>query len=250
MTMMIKRALFALMLLMGSGTVLADEAAAGAEAQFSDAEKTMWLGDQLAQVKAPTRLAYSFVRSGTYEQGFTDTVQLDLVRVKPNGLKDGMLRFFTGERNFPVPPAEDTDANPVLKIYFQGDVYEMNRLTDPDGKSRERWRYFQRRIKLALSESATITPTEIEFEGKKVAGKKIQFQPFVKDPKRAEFEKFADKAYAVTVSDQLPGYVYKIETVIPGPSGQPPLVHEVLTLDSVTPLPTAKTARNEPRKAQ
>ena len=249
MTTMIKRTLLALLLLTGSVGALADDVA-GEEAQFSDAEKMMWLGNQLGEVKSPSRLGYSFVRSGTYEQGFTDTVELEITRIKPNGLKDGVLRFFSGERNFPVPPAEDTDANPVLKIYFQGDVYEMNRLTDPDGKSRERWRYFQRRIKLALAESATITPTEFEFDGKKFAGRKIQFQPYVKDPKRAEFEKFADKAYAITVSDQLPGYVYKIETVIPGPGGQPPLVHEVLTLESVSALPAAKTASSAPRKPQ
>lgn len=248
MTTMIRRMLLTLAVLAGSIQTVAATEPGSDEAQFSEAEKMMWLGNQLSQVKQPSRLNYSFVRSGSYEQGFTDSVELNLIRVKPSGLKDGTLRFFSGERNFPVPPAEDTDANPVLKIYFQGDVYEMNRLTDPDGKSRERWRYFQRRIKLALSETASIEPTTFEFAGKTFQGRKIQFQPFVKDPKRAEFEKFADKAYSVTVSDDLPGYVYKIETVIPGPSGQPPLVHEVLTLEGVSPLAANQTAGGSARK--
>lgn len=238
MTTMIKQAALALLVLLTGATAAANEEAA----QFSEAEQMLWLGNQLAAVTQPSRLKYSFARTGTYERGFSDTVELDLTRVKANGLKDGVLRFFSGERNFPVPPAEDTDANPVLKIYFQGDVYEMNRLTDPDGKSRERWRYFQRRIKLALAETATITPTRFEFAGKPYEGKIIQFQPYTKDPKRGEFEKFADKAYAVTVSPQLPGFVYKIETVVPGPGGQPPLVHEVLQLEQVAPLAAAKTS--------
>ena len=248
MTMTIKRAALALLFLMGGAHVVADEAA-NESAPFSEAEQMMWLGNQLGAVAQPSRLVYSFARNGTYERGFTDSVELDVTRVKPNGLKDGVLRFFSGERNFPVPPAEDTDANPVLKIYFQGDVYEMNRLTDPDGKSRERWRYFQRRIKLALAETATISPTRFEFAGKQYEGKTIQFQPYKQDPKRAEFEKFADKAYAVTVSPQLPGYVYKIETVIPGPSGQPPLVHEVLTLEQVAPLTAVKPTPASPTRS-
>ena len=241
MTTTIKQAALALLVLLAGASAAANEEATEA-AQFSTAEQMLWLGNQLGAVTQPSRLAYSFARTGTYERGFADTVELDLTRIKANGLKDGVLRFFSGERNFPVPPAEDTDANPVLKIFFQGDVYEMNRLTDPDGKSRERWRYFQRRIKLALAETATITPTRFEFAGKQYEGKIIQFQPYAKDPKRAEFEKFADKAYAVTVSPQLPGYVYKIETVIPGPSGQPPLVHEVLMLEQVAPLAAGKSA--------
>ena len=210
-------------------------AAASAEASFSEAERLLWMTDQLRAVREPSVIGYEFKRTGTYEQGFEDTVEFTVTRVKPGGLKDGMLRFFSGERNFPVPPAEDTDINPVLKIYFQGDVYEMNRLTDPDGKSRERWRYFQRRIKLALAEAAKVEPVTVEFEGKSYVAKAVSFAPFANDPKRSEFEKFAGKSYKVVVADSLPGYLYSVETEIPGPPGAPPLIREHLQLASVKP---------------
>ena len=205
------------------------------QASFSEAERLLWMTDQLKAVAAPSVIGYAFKRSGTYEQGFDDTVEFTVTRVKPGGLKDGMLRFFSGERNFPVPPAEDTDINPVLKVYFQGDVYEMNRLTDPDGKSRERWRYFQRRIKLALAETAKVEPVTVEFEGKSHPAKAISFAPFVNDPKRGEFEKFAGKSYKVVVADTLPGYLYSVETEVPGPPGGPPLIKEHLQLTAVKP---------------
>ena len=210
-------------------------AEAGNEVGFSEAERLLWMTDQLKAVREPTVLGYEFKRTGTYEQGFDDTVEFIVSKVKPSGLKDGMLRFFSGERNFPVPPAEDTDINPVLKIYFQGDVYEMNRLTDPDGKSRERWRYFQRRIKLALSEAAKVEPVTVEFEGRRYPGKVVSFAPFVDDPKRSEFEKFAGKSYKVVVAEDLPGYLYSIDTEIPGPPGSPPLIREHLQLATVKP---------------
>jgi hypothetical protein len=251
---MIERVLGAALLVLLSATGQAadtskDSAPAAEETRFSEAEKLLWMGDQLKAVRQPATLHYSFARAGTYEQGFTDSVVLQITRVKANGLKDGTLQFFSGDRNFPVPPAEDTDANPVLKIYFQGDVYEMNRLTDPDGKSRERWRYFQRRVKLALSEAATVTPTSINFAGQPLEAKAISFQPYHNDPKRAEFEQFADKRYTVVVSDKLPGYLYSIETFIPGPAGAPPLIQETLKLETVEQLP-AGTTSTSPRSSK
>ena len=243
---MIKAACATVLALALSGPALADTGVAAAmdgteaegEASFSEAERLLWMTDQLRAVREPSVLGYQFKRSGTYEQGFEDTVEFTVTRVKPGGLKDGMVRFFSGERNFPVPPAEDTDVNPVLKIYFQGDVYEMNRLTDPDGQSRERWRYFQRRIKFALAEAAKVEPVTVEFEGKRHAGKAVSFAPFVNDPKRSEFEKFAGKAYRIVVSDTLPGYLYSVETEVPGPPGGPPLIREYLQLAAVKPLPS------------
>jgi hypothetical protein len=242
--MMIKPRLFALLVLaLGALSSAAQPAAPDAtETPFSTAEKMLWLGNQLQAIKQPMVLNYDFERTGTYEHGFTDTVELTITRIKPNGLKDGAIRFFTGERHFPVPPAENTDANPVLKVYFQGDVYEMNRLTDPDGKSRERWRYFQRRIKLALAEAASVKPVSFDFAGQQYDGQQITFQPYAKDPKRHEFEQFADKAYSVIVAERLPGYVYRVETVVPGARGEPPLVHEVLQLKSAVVTPREKTA--------
>ncbi|NNL99140.1 MAG: hypothetical protein HKO62_00225, partial [Gammaproteobacteria bacterium] len=136
-----------------------------------------------------------------------------------------------------VPPVEETDVNPVIKLYMQGDVYEMNRLTDTTGSARERWRYFQRRIKFALAEGAEVTPTTIEFNGKQFNGKQISFTPYTNDPNRDKFEEFANKRYVVQVSDELPGYVYKIETVVPGGIEQSePLVQETLQLVEVSPL--------------
>jgi hypothetical protein len=170
-------------------------------------------------------------------------VQFNIQSVKDDGMKAATLEFFTGERRFEVPPAESTNVNPVLKIYLQGDVYEMNRLTDPDGESRDRWRYFQRRIKFALAESAEIKAVSVTFNGTDYAARMISFAPYVDDPKRSLFEQFADKRYAVVVSDDIPGYLYSIETIVPGASPEAePLIHEVLTLVGVEDLPRSSAA--------
>jgi len=215
---------------------LAPGAAAEEPVTFSDAETRLWLTDQLRSIDRPLTLEYDFVKSGSFEQGFTDTVRFTVSKVNADGSKAAALEFFTGERHFPVPPVDSATTNPVLKVYMQGDVYEMNRLTDPDGTSRERWRYFQRRIKFALAESATVTPSTFEFDGRQWQGHVIAFAPFVNDPRRDQFERFADKHYAVTVSDDLPGYVYRIEVVVPGAgNAAEPLIREVLQLRAIEP---------------
>lgn len=216
---------------------IADEApAASASEPFSPAETLLWFGDQLAKVTAPLVLEYRFEKQGTLEAGFQDDVRFIIQKVKPDGMKSAALEFFSGERRFPIPPEESTNANPVLKVYLQGDIYEMNRLTDPEGKARERWRYFQRRIKFAFAEGAKIETTKFEFGGKTYAGKKVTITPYVDDPRRAAFEKFADKIYTFVVSEELPGFLYEIRATIPGSKGAPPLIDETLRLAAIKPL--------------
>jgi len=213
----------------------APAAAPGSET-FSAAENLLWFGDQLAKVSTPLVLEYRFEKQGTLEAGFQDSVRVIIQKVKPDGMKSAALEFFSGERRFPIPPEDNTNTNPVLKVYLQGDIYEMNRLTDPEGKARERWRYFQRRIKLAFAEGAKIEEIKFDFAGKTYAGKKVTITPYVDDPRRAAFEKFADKVYVFVVSEELPGFLYEIRATVPGGKGAPPLIDETLRLAAIKPL--------------
>lgn len=217
----------------------AQAVAPGAEAPpaFSEAETRMWMTDQLKSISRPLELHYRFEKSGTLEEGFTDEVKFVIEKINPDGSKAVSMQFFSGERNFPMPPVDGTTVNLVLGKYMEGDVREMNRLTDPNGSASERWRYFQRRIKLALAESATVEPTTFEFDGRTWNGHQISFAPYVDDPHRQQFERFAGKQYSVIVSDELPGYVYRIETRVPGADGGGPLVSEVLELVRVSARP-------------
>ena len=216
-------------------TVFAEENTAD-EVEFSEAETLIWMTNQLDDISAPVTLHYNFTKRGTFEKGFDDVVEFIIDKVHEDGMKSASLKFFTGERNFKVPPVERTDVNPILKVYLQGDVYEMNRLTDPDGSSGERWRYFQRRIKFALADAANIEDVSVEFNGQEYAARRVTFRPYVNDPKRNLFEQFAGKEYEIIVSDDLPGYVYKIKTTIPAKEGGIPLIEEELVLTRMEPL--------------
>jgi len=197
------------------------------EFEFSRAERKLWLSDHLSNIDSRGRLYYKFVRSGSYERGFTDSVYLDILRINKDGSKDTDLEFFTGPRRRPAAPANLTGVtgNPVLGIYMQGDIYEMERLTDGS------WRHFQRRIKMAFAENAEIEDITINHNGKRFDAEKITIQPYLKDPHRRDFEKFADKMYEFILSKRIPGSIYQIRTVTPdasNPDGEP-LIIEKLT---------------------
>lgn len=197
------------------------------EYKFSEAESRLWLADHLKNITQPIRLRYDFVKSGTYEDGFSDVVLLEIKQLNDDGSKNVDMQFFTGERSQPFSPDTVTEVrgNPVLGLYMRGDVYDMNRLTEGS------WRYFQRRIKLALSQTATIEPVEIEFAGKKVKAERIVITPYAKDPHSAQFQQLTAKRYEFTLSDAVPGTIYQIRTVVPGVlDADAPLLEERLTL--------------------
>jgi len=228
----------------------AAEAADAAPVKFSEAETLLWRTDQLKDIKKPTRLKYEFKKGGSLEKGFTDSVVLNIVKVKPDGMKAGNLQFFTGERHHYVPPYENIDGNPVLSIYLEGDVYEMKRLT---GGS---WIYFQKRIKRALAENAQVTPVTVTYDGREVQAKQVTISPYATDPRAQrtqKYHRFANKKYVFTVSDEIPGYLYEIQTTTPAEqsaganAAQPsasapkgPLLEETLKLVEVDHKPTAQ----------
>ena len=195
--------------------------------QFSEAENRLWEEDHLRNIKHTGRLYYAFHKSGSFEKGFDDSVYLDILKLNDDGTKDANLKFFTGTRRQPVSPAnlEGIRGNPVLGIYMQGDVNEMDRLTHGS------WRYFQRRIKAAFAKGAKVEPVTFKYNGNDVQGEKITIEPYVNDPHRSQMKQFANKVYEFILSQKIPGSIYQIKTVVPAKlkSGDKPLILEKLT---------------------
>ncbi len=204
------------------------------EYDFSEAERMLWLSDHLGSSATGARISYRFTRHSELGDGFEDMVQLDVLKAYADGSKDVQVRFFsTGTRQQPAffpENLEQVRGNPIFGLYLQGDVHEMERLT------RGGWRYFHRRIKLALAEGATVEPVEIEYEGRKVAARRITIRPYADDPKKARYLKLADKSYEFVLSDAVPGALYSISTRVPGPDDKAWLIEERLIFSGISPV--------------
>ena len=67
--------------------------------QFNASEVLLWHADHLANIEEPVSLYYEFVKSGTFEEGFTDSVYLKILELNEDGSKNAMMEFFTAEKN-------------------------------------------------------------------------------------------------------------------------------------------------------
>jgi hypothetical protein len=198
--------------------------------EFSNTENKLWMDKHLLNIDQPARLHYEFEKTGSYEDGFVDDVYLDIVKINEDNTRNTLLDFFSSEKKQKVAPSNvmNITGNPVIGIYLQGDVYEMNRLTDGH------WKYFLREIKLAMADSNESESIAIEFNGEHYQGEKIILNPFNNAKNKERLKEFSDKRYEFILSDTIPGKLYQIKTVINDAENPDiPLMEEILTLKSI-----------------
>jgi hypothetical protein len=175
-----------------------------AQQEVSPAEILLFETDHLAQIKAPATLVYEFRKLSNVESAFTDSVQLDVSRKA--GQLHAALNFLTGERRHVLPEMDDAHGNPVLLGFLEHDITEMKRLTGGSVT------YFRKRIRMALANSAQVTPQRITYQGKALDGKAVRIQPYLDDPLHARFEHYVRKTYTFILSDGVPGGIYQVST--------------------------------------
>jgi hypothetical protein len=211
---------FALLLALGS---------AGADpTEISRAETLLFMTPHLKELRPPSRLHYAFRKSGTLEQGFSDTVDIDITG-EPDGSKKGAGRFFSGQRQIMYPPVDHAEGNPVLLFYLEREIREMSRLTGGQPN------HFRHRIRTALAESARIKDIDIRVDGRTMRALQITISPYDSDPNRARYERLATKQYVFTMCETIPGVVYEMRGIVPaanGSSKDEAMIDETLTFAS------------------
>ncbi len=98
---------------------------------------------------------------------------------------------------------------------------EMHRLT---GGSMN---YYRKRIRMALAEDAQIKEVTVNLGPRRVAATEIHIAPYRDDPARSRYEKFAEKTYVFTLSDEVPGKVVEMRGELAGPPADPGKPREI-----------------------
>jgi len=179
---------------------------------------------QLKGLQAPMLLRYTFGKTGTFEPNFDDSVTVALSAKADGRCCDAKGAFLSDARKVQVPDVPAAEGNPVILYFLEHDVREMKRLTRGSDY------HFRKRIRMAIYQAADVRDVSLRYQGRTIKGKEIAFSPFLDDPNRPKYERFAKKSYRFTLSDAVPGGVYGIRTSIPGESAtaQPLLVEELL----------------------
>jgi hypothetical protein len=183
----------------------------------SPAERLIFLTPHLGTLKPPLTLRYQFAHKDGAAGGFTDQVELRLAAGGKGACCAVAGSFLSGERNFRVPEISDAAANPVLLYFLEHEIRQMQRATKGQAA------HFQKRIRLALVDGASLTPTTVQWQGRDVAATAVRITPYVDDPYRARFERESKKVYTFVMSDAVPGQVFQIRSELSG-------VEETLTL--------------------
>jgi hypothetical protein len=222
-------ALWAALTLLPAAPALADE-------PISEAEQRLFADAHLRNTASPGLLRYRYARAGSLEPALADEVSL---RLEPSAQPDARkvhVEYLSDARALRLPDLEAATSNPLILFFLERDVREMQRLTGGQAA------YFRKRVRLALAETAQVRPVTIEHDGRSYDGWEISVRPFDQDPLKPRFERYADKRYAFTLCDRIPGAVYELRTVMtdrrpPGADGaaRPALVDESVRFEMAKP---------------
>jgi len=205
----------------------ASNAAAADPNEYSEAERQLFVRPHLAAVTPPSRLHYRYERTGTLEPEVSDHATLTLG--EDAGARTAAVEFLSDERKLELPEVAYVDGNPIILHFLEREVRELKRLTGGAVG------FYRNRIRKALAGDAKVRETEVSYNGRTVKATEIRIDPYVDDPARSRFEKFADRYYVMVLSAEVPGEVYQLKAESPGPAQGPQagkaLLGEVLTFE-------------------
>ena len=198
------------------------------EQPLSPAEIRLFMSEQFKNL--PSRdsvLNYKFAKTGSFEAGYEDKVvlQVSAPDTKAEGARKVTTEFMTGEHKKEMPPVDNAHGNPVIMYFLERDVLEMKRITGGSPN------YYRKLIRLALVDTKEIKPVTVKWGGKDIKAEEILIDPFKDDPAKARYTRFANKTYSFIVSDQVPGTVLSLKTVMrEGSNTGKVMIEENLTL--------------------
>lgn len=123
------------------------------------------------------------------------------------------LQFKQGDKHRNIGSFPATVGNPMIMYFVETVVRDM---ASTAGGSPF---YIRNRVKAALVEKAPIRDETIDVNGHDVPAKTVTLYPFKNDPNRDKMKGFGDLALTVTMSDEVPGWYYKLKAETEGQKG-------------------------------
>jgi len=204
-----------------------------AQAGFSEVNNQLFDKPHLKNILVPGTLHYVYKKDHFIDGQREDTIDEVVTNIRNTGRKDTHFKFFTGKFNRPYQDRDNQQGNSVFVFFLEFDVHELKRYTGGDP------RYFQRKIRWAFAKGADKKEVEINYKGKKLKGIRYTIQPFINDPKKSRYSLYANKYYIFTLSDEIPGGIYQLRTIVPDGKkwheGETPLSEQTVTFNGFEP---------------
>jgi hypothetical protein len=207
-------------------------AAATSQPEFSAAEIRLFMSDHFKSLPArPAVLSYHFAKTGSFEAGFDDkvTIELGSPDAKQDNIRTAKVDFLSGVHKVELPPLEGVKGNPAILGFLERDIREMARITGGGGTGGS---YYKKRLRMAMVETRESKPVLIKWGGREIKADEFTVDPYKDDPVKSRYARFANKIYSFVLSDQVPGEVYSIRSLMRDGTGTTGkiMIDESLTL--------------------
>ena len=194
--------------------------------EMSSANIALFIDEHLKKINEPSRIYYKFIKESTREDNFKGNVVLNIVKIDDDKTKHITFRYLKGRNKVRFPPQVGAKGNPVFMLFFERDARDMQRLTGGNAL------FFRSRIRHSIA-ATDVEDIEFNFNGKKYSGKQVSFQPFLETELKNRVSRYKTKKFIVTMSENIPGFIYKIETYIKDLENPDDKVKETLTFQGI-----------------
>ena len=194
--------------------------------EMSSANIALFIDEHLKTIEEPSRIYYKFIKESTREDNFKGNVVLNIVKIDDDNTKHITFRYLKGRNKVRFPPQIGAKGNPVFMLFFERDARDMQRLTGGNAL------FFRSRIRHSIA-ATNVDDVEFKFNGENYVGKQISFQPFLKTELKNRVSRYKTKKFIVTMSENIPGYIYKIETFIKDLDDPDDMVKETLLYQGI-----------------
>ena len=203
--------------------------------EMSSANIALFIDEHLKTITEPSRIYYKFTKESTREDNFVGNVVLNIVKVENDNTKHITFRYLKGRNKVRFPPQIGAKGNPVFMLFFERDARDMQRLTGGNAL------FFRSRIRHTIA-ATEIKDIEFKFRNNLYKGKEISFQPFLETELKNRVSRYKTKKFVLTMSENIPGFIFKIETFIKDLDDPTDMVKEILQYQGIR---TNKELRDE-----
>ena len=140
--------------------------------------------------------------------------------------------------NWVKRPQIGAKGNPVFMLFFERDSRDMQRLTGGNAL------FFRSRIRHTIA-ATDVKDIKINYNNQEIAAKEISFQPFTKTELKNRVSRYKTKKFIITMSEEIPGVIFKIEAFIKDLENPDDMVKEILEFQGIR---TNKELREEYKK--
>ena len=203
--------------------------------EMSSANIALFIDEHLRTITEPSRIFYKFQKESTREDNFIGNVVLNIVKIDEDNTKHITFRYLKGRNKVRFPPQIGAKGNPVFMLFFERDSRDMQRLTGGNAL------FFRSRIRHTIA-ATEIKDIKINHNNEELSAKEISFQPFTKTELKNRVSRYKTKKFIITMSEDIPGYIFKIQTFIKDLEDPNDMVKETLEFQGIR---TNKELRDE-----